>query len=287
VLYRMNKMSEPVEQSLTTAGIPYEVVGSWNFYDRKEARDCIAMMKLMANDRDMVSFHRIASLVSGMGNITIGKIEKKSAEKNISLMDACISIKNQSKSVSIKKACQQMHDRYNKKWDHSNPSQCLSSVVKDFGYNDYLYKQFGGKSSERWENVEQIVNACGEFKGQEDGLDQYLQRVALVTKSDKEVGDSKVSLMTMHAAKGLEFPIVFVIGVEDGILPHRQALVDDPINGLEEERRLCYVGLTRAKKALYVTWCRYRRRFGQFNVSTLKASRPSGFLKECGLVEDE
>ncbi len=287
VLYRVNKMSEPVEQSLATAGIPYEVVGSWNFYDRKEARDCIAMLKLIANDRDAISFHRVASMMKGMGNITIGKIEMKAAAENIPLLDAALIIKSESNSVSIKKGCQEIYDRYNQKWDFSNPAKCLSTVVDKLEYSDYLHKKYGGDAAERLENVEQIVGACGEFTGNENGLNQYLQQIALVTSADKKNEGGKVSLMSLHAAKGLEFPVVFMIGVEHGILPHQQAVVDDPVSGLEEERRLCYVGMTRAKKVLYVTWCRNRKKFGKFGAMSYKSTKSSEFLKECGLMRDE
>ena len=287
VLYRVNKMSEPIEQAMVNNGIPYDVIGAWNFYDRKEARDCLAMLKVIHNSKDGIAFHRIMSMLPGVGDVSIGRIEKIAADQNISMVDACKIMKNQSSSVAVKNGCDKMVSIFGKKWDVTKPASCLQRVVDSLGYRDHIYKKFSGKADERLDNVDQMRDACGEFEGQEDGLNMFLQRVSLVTSADKESKDNKASLMSLHAAKGLEFPIVFIIGLEEGILPHQQAVRDDPVEGMEEERRLCYVGLTRAKKLLYTSWCRNRRVFGGFGGMKLKRARPSSFLYECGLMRKD
>ena len=147
--------------------------------------------------------------------------------------------------------------------------------------------KFSDSATEREDNLGQLVDSAAEFNGQENGVSQYLQRISLVTNSDKEVEGDKIALMSLHAAKGLEFPIVFMIGVEHNILPHGKALADDPYSGLEEERRLCYVGMTRAKKVLFLTWCRNRRRYGKHGNITRNRSQPSQFLAEAGVIEDK
>jgi len=287
VLYRVNKMSEPIEQSMVNNGIPYEVIGSWNFFDRKEIRDCIAMLKFLSNPKDGIAFSRVCSLMKGLGNITVGKIEKLSSQKDISIPDACGEMAKNIKSIKIQKACYKINEVYKYNWDLSNPAECLKKLVHEFNYRNYLLDKFAGTATEREDNISQLIDSAGEFIDEDDGVSQYLQRISLVTKSDKEKEGNNMSLMSLHAAKGLEFPIVFVIGVEEDILPHKNAVLDDPYAGMEEERRLCYVGMTRAKKLLFTSWCRYRRRFGKHGNMSRNKSRASRFLVESGLATKE
>lgn len=286
VLYRVNKMSEPIETSMVSHGVPYEVIGAWNFYDRREVRDCLGMLKFLSNPKDGIAFHRVCSLVKGMGNVTIGKIENLAQNKNITIAQACKEMGKKAKSVNIINACNKIHSIYSHKWDKNSPAVCLKGLVDRLGYKQYLLNKFEGTATEREDNVDQLIDSAGEFTG-EDGTSRYLQQVSLVTNTDKEKGKNKVSLMSLHAAKGLEFPIVFMIGTEQGILPHEMALADDPYAGLEEERRLCYVGMTRAKDLLFMSWCKYRRRFGRHGAMTVNASKPSRFLIESGLIKEE
>jgi len=290
VLYRVNKMSEPIETSMVSHGVPYEVIGAWNFYDRKEVRDCLGMLKFLSNPKDGIAFHRVCSLIKGMGDITVGRIENMAHDRNITIPQACKEMASQAKSVSIRSACNKIHNMYNYDWDKTNPAACLKGLVEQSDYKKHLLSKFEGTATEREDNVDQLIDSAGEFRGP-NGISDYLQQVSLVTNTDKEdVDKNKVSLMSLHAAKGLEFPVVFMIGVEDGILPHAMALADDPYAGLEEERRLCYVGMTRAKQVLFMSWCKHRRRFGKHGAMTFKVSRPSNFLVESGLIrmkEDE
>ena len=285
VLYRVNKMSEPIEQSMVNNGVPYEVIGAWNFYDRREVRDCLAMLKLLSNQNDGISFHRVGSLIKGLGNVTIGKIENLAHEKHITIPQACKEMAKSVKSVNIMRACEKIHNIYAHKWDQTKPADCLKGLVDKFNYNNYLLNKFGSSATEREDNVEQLVDSAGEGKADDHSVSKYLQQIALITSTDKKEEGGKASLMSLHSAKGLEFPIVFLIGVEHDILPHVRAIGQDPYEGLEEERRLMYVGATRAKKLLYVTHCKSRRKFGKHGNMITHKCKPSRFLYEMGLLE--
>jgi len=151
-------------------------------------------------------------------------------------------------------------------------------------YENYLNTKFGNTANERKDNISQIVSSAGECNGEENGVSKYLQQVSLVTSTDKTDEENKMSLMSLHAAKGLEFPIVFMIGVEEDLLPHKNAISEDPYAGLEEERRLCYVGMTRAKKVLLLSCCQKRKRFGKNGSQTFNRCKPSRFLYESGVL---
>ena len=285
VLYRANRMSEPVEQAMVNNGIPYEVIGAWNFYDRKEVRDCLAMLKLLANPRDGIAFGRVCSFVKGMGSITVGRIENIAQEKNITIPQACKVMADKAKGINISRACEKLYNAYNDKWDHSNPSGCLKGLSDEFNYSQHLLDKFGDSSLERNDNVSQLIVSAGSCNGEENGVSKYLQQISLVTSVDKDKKDNKVTLMSFHAAKGLEFPIVFMIGVEEDVLPHKNAMADDPYAGLEEERRLAYVGMTRAKKVLLLSWCKQRRRFSKDGNANYNKCKPSRFLYESGIIK--
>jgi DNA helicase II / ATP-dependent DNA helicase PcrA len=286
VLYRVNKMSEALEQAFTSNGIPYEVIGGLDFYSRKEAKDCIAMLKFLVNRRDNIAFHRICSIIKGLGNITVGKIENIAVEKDIDLLEACREFISGTNSVKAKNACQSICDIYDLEYDLSQPYSCLKLLVSEFDFEQHLLNKFGEKAEDRIENVNQLTDAASAFNNQKRGVDRYLQQISLLTSNDKEADGKKVSLMTLHGAKGLEFPIVFMIGVEQNILPHGRA-ISESYDNICEERRLAYVGMTRAKKILYITWCRNRVKYNKYgNLFPIK-SMCSQFLKEAGLVGDE
>lgn len=285
ILYRINKMSEPMEQALTNKGIAYEVVGGRNFYDRREAKDCLAMIRLLVNKRDGVAFHRLCDILKGIGNVTVGKIEKISEEQNINIIDAMKVFLKTTNSVKITNVCRKLINIYSMKYDMSRPGFCLASIIKELDYERFLQRKYGEESFiDRRDNVRQVIEAASKFSGFADGLEKYLQQVSLMTNSDKEIEDDKVSLMTLHSAKGLEFPIVFMIGVETNILPHSRAVAENP-EGIEEERRLCYVGMTRAEKVLYITHCKTRIFFDAFGSMQQRKTYPSVFLREAGLIE--
>lgn len=285
VLYRMNKMSEPIEQSLVSRGISYEVIGARNFYDRREIKDCLSMARFLLNHRDGVAFHRLAKLVANLGNVTIGRIEKKALDQDISILEACRLEANNVRSTKTRLACKKICEIYDRDWDLSNPPLCFSELTKAFDYEDYIEKQFEKDGDERKDNIVQLRDSSGDFSGDDNGMARYMQQVSLVSSSDKESSEGKVSLMSLHAAKGLEFPIVFMIGVEEGILPHQKSINEDDFHGREEERRLCYVGMTRAKKVLYISFCKARKGYNKKGEMYRSKTKVSSFMQEAGLKE--
>lgn len=285
VLYRVNKMSEPIEQVLVNKGIPYEVIGNWNFYDRREVKDCLAMAKVLINPKDGIAFHRAAKLMDGLGDVTVGRIENAAEANGTTLIKECRDMSKTASSARVRNACARLCDIYEQGWDHSNPAQCFSTLISSFEYGDYIDRTFVKDAPERRENVQQVIESASDFTG-DGALSEYMQKVSLITSSDKETEDDKVALMSLHAAKGLEFPVVFIIGTEEEIIPHKNSIAENPFDGVEEERRLCYVGLTRAKKMLYVTYCVGRHKFTRYGSRTVRAY-PSRFLFEAGLLESE
>ena len=286
-IYRVNKLSQPLEQSLMNAGVNYKNVGSYNFFDRTECRDVLSALRLLVNKKDNVSFYRVAKLFSGMGNITVGKIEKKAEENEISLIDACLEFKKESNSAKVKDICQKIYDIYSQDRDFSNPAKCLSDIVEQLDYKNYLSNKYDGGAIERIENVEQLIDSCIEFSG-EGALFKYLQNVSLVNDKNKEdeEKDDYVSLLSIHSAKGLEFEVCFVVGFEQDIIPHNLAVNEDS-EGIYEERRLGYVAISRAKKILYITYCRNRKSFGAYGRTIYRKTKPSQFLYECGLIKEK
>jgi DNA helicase II / ATP-dependent DNA helicase PcrA len=287
VLYRANKMSEPIEQALVNNAIPYEVVGAWNFYDRKEIRDCLAMLKLLSNPRDGIAFGRICNFIEGLGNVTVGRIENIAQDRNITIPQACKIMGDKANSIKISRGCEKLSNIYNRTWDQSNPAACMSQLIHGLSYENYLQTKFDNTANERKDNISQIVSSAGECNGEENGVSKYLQQVSLVTNTENDKKEDKMPLMSLHSAKGLEFPIVFLIGVEENILPHKMAMADDPYEGLEEERRLAYVGLSRAKKVLFTSWCKRRRVFGKHGNMIYNKCKPSQFLYEAGLIKKD
>jgi DNA helicase II / ATP-dependent DNA helicase PcrA len=245
---------------------------------------CLSMAKVLVNPRDGVSFHRAAKLLPGLGDVTIGKIENIAAEKGINLFEACQEMAKLSKGLNVRNSCKKLYDIYNSGLDFSDPAFCMNELIDKFNYKDYMEEKFQKDLVERQDCVQQLIDASGIYNGENGGLSEYLQKISLVTSSDKDSEDDKVSLMSLHAAKGLEFKIVFLIGCEIDILPHRMALMDDPFEGAEEERRVFFVGISRAQKLLYVTYCNNRKRFTKFGMKDIP-SKPSPFLKECGLIK--
>ncbi|KKM06850.1 hypothetical protein LCGC14_1739880 [marine sediment metagenome] len=286
ILYRMNKMSEPLEKEMTLGGIPYEVIGGWNFYDRKEVKDTIAMLRFLMNRKDGVAFHRLCKLMPGVGDITIGKIEKRAKEKDINLVEASYQIGTEINSVKVRDACRKISSVYKSNFDFANPPKCIMTLVDKFGFRSYLKAKYPEDKNDRNDNVDQFIDASGIFVGEKNGIDKFLQQISLITSSDKEMKENKVSLMTLHSAKGLEYPIIFMVGVEQGILPHQRA-VDENLHGESEERRLCYVGMTRAKKLLYITWCNSRIGVGGKGFMRKRKATYSQFLIEAGLIKEE
>ena len=292
VLYRLNKLSLEMQMSLSNRQIPFCVIGGQNFFDRKEIKDILAMLRFASNKKDVLSFHRVAKLFKGLGDVGIGMIENKSREENKSILEICKNIKNYTKRDSLIKAAEKMNDVFDVDFSGEKPSDALSYLVKKMDYFNHLMltEKNAGEAKERTEHIVELIANASEDSKKNETIDSYLQNISLISSADSENEENSVVLMTMHACKGLEFPIVFMIGVEGKILPHEWPLAEAKVKGqqaldeaIEEERRIAFVGMTRSKKHLTMTYNRTRAvrdRYG--NLVFANSGGPSRFLSEAG-----
>jgi len=301
VLYRTNAMSRILEEAFVRQGIPYRVVGAFKFYDRKEIKDIISYLKFINNPQDTLSLERIINTPKrGIGDATLDKIRQVAERMSISFFDALnnlalVGISGRAESA-IRKFTSLMNYFISIK-NQIKVSELINEILEKTGYLEELQREGSPEADARIENLKELYSSAVEFEqtSEEKTLEAYLERISLVSDQDTIEGKTSVTLMTLHAAKGLEFPVVFIAGMEDGIFPHFSALEDD--DEMEEERRLCYVGITRAKEILYLTCAKQRLIFGRtsFNpVSSFideipedlledlsrKTSKPSRFIYE-------
>lgn len=288
VLYRTNAQSRTIEEALLKSNIPYTMVGGTKFYSRKEIRDVISYLNLIANPADNISFERVVNEPKrGVGPGTLEKIRNFAYEQNMSLLDASANIML---SPIKGKVAQGVYDFANMilnlrdQLDGLSITEAVEAVLDKSGYLDALSMQQTLESQARIENIEEFMSVTKNFDetntdGTEDeaGIDRlgrFLNDLALIADTDDgDVEAAEVTLMTLHAAKGLEFPVVFLIGMEEGVFPLSRAS-EEP-DELEEERRLAYVGITRAEEILFLTNANTRTLFGKTNYN-----RPSRFLRE-------
>ena len=288
VLYRTNAQSRTIEEALLKSNIPYTMVGGTKFYSRKEIRDAISYLNLIANPADNISFERVVNEPKrGVGPGTLEKIRNFAYEQNMSLLDASANIML---SPVKGKAAQGVYDFANMilnlrdQLDGLSITEAVETVLDKSGYLDALSMQQTLESQARIENIEEFMSVTKNFDetntdGTEDesGIDRlgrFLNDLALIADTDDgDMEAAEVTLMTLHAAKGLEFPVVFLIGMEEGVFPLSRAS-EDP-EELEEERRLAYVGITRAEEILFLTNANTRTLFGKTSYN-----RPSRFLRE-------
>ena len=288
VLYRTNAQSRTIEEALLKSNIPYTMVGGTKFYSRKEIRDVISYLNLIANPADNISFERVVNEPKrGVGPGTLEKIRTFAYEQNMSLLDASANIML---SPIKGKAAQGVYDFANMilnlrdQLDGLSITEAVETVLDKSGYLDALSMQQTLESQARIENIEEFMSVTKNFDetntdGTEDetGIDRlgrFLNDLALIADTDDgDMEAAEVTLMTLHAAKGLEFPVVFLIGMEEGVFPLSRAS-EDP-EELEEERRLAYVGITRAEEILFLTNANTRTLFGKTSYN-----RPSRFLRE-------
>jgi DNA helicase-2/ATP-dependent DNA helicase PcrA len=293
VLYRTNAQSRVFEESLRRAGLPYNIVGGFSFYERAEVRDIIAYLKLALNPHDSIALQRVINTPTrGLGKQTLDEIARRAKDYAVSHWET-ISIMTDKgeglspRAVSALKNFQQIITELVRVTTNTAESDTpVSDVVKaailDTGYANSLKAENSDEAEARLENLQELVNAAVDYDEQEqDGLRDFIDHAALVSDADQYKRDAPVTLMTMHSAKGLEFPLVFIVGMEDGLFPHARAATDPA--ELEEERRLCYVAITRAERFLYVTHAMKRRVYGEE-----MAAEPSQFLNEMplDLMED-
>lgn len=280
VLYRTNAMSRVLEEAFVTMSVPYKVVGGLKFYDRKEVKDMLAYLRVINNPLDNISVERIINTPKrGIGNASIDKAKQYAADNDISLYSALLDI---DKIDGINKKAQNSIDKfislmnyYILNRDNIKVSDIINEIMEKTGYIKELEEENTPESMGRIENLKELYSAAVEFeeKAEDKSLAAFLERVALVSDQDELDNAGGVTLMTIHTAKGLEFPVVFIAGMEEGIFPHYSAQED--MEELEEERRLCYVGITRAKEELYLTCAKERMMFGR-----TAANPVSSFIEE-------
>jgi DNA helicase-2/ATP-dependent DNA helicase PcrA len=268
ILYRINAQSRPFEDVLIRNNIPYNIVGGFKFYDRQEIKDAIAYLRIIANPSDTVSLLRIInSPRRGIGKTTIDNLLKASQELGVPLWEiisdeTSVNTLAGRAAKSVNKLAKILQTLQEKITDLS-ASEILDQIMETSGYIDELKQQGTEEADTRIENIQELYSAVVQFQeeNEETNLQEFLASASLASDLDNlQEGQEKVSLMTLHSAKGLEFPIVFLVGLEQGIFPHNRSL-NDPI-ALEEERRLCYVGVTRAKEQLFLTYAKERYVWG-------------------------
>jgi DNA helicase-2/ATP-dependent DNA helicase PcrA len=281
VFYRINAQSRAIEDELVRNQIPYTVVGGMKFYERKEVKDVLAYLKVIANPSDAVSLRRIINVPArGIGEKTIEKIETFSREKGLPLYAGLKQALTEDwlPSGARSKISPFVHVMEELQTDARTipVGQLTLTLLSRTGYLDRLREEGTDDAVSRAENVEELVNVIMEFeKGEEEAsLGTFLDKVSLVSDIDLyEDKGNRVSLMTLHCAKGLEFPVVLIVGMEEGLLPHARR--GEEIEDMEEERRLCYVGITRAREKLFLTRAERRTTFG-----VGRANLASRFLDE-------
>ncbi len=280
IFYRTNAQSRVLETCLLREGIPYSIVGSVEFFKRKEIKDVLSYLKLCSNPDDDLSFERIVNVPKrGIGPTTINRLKAWTALHNTNFLEAISRVQDIPEiKAKSSKAVKDFWDVVSglHKLSTYPVMEFVKQVIDKIGYVDYLVGSYESDSDERLENIEELVNAASEYDdtNPEGSLQGFLEEVALISDLDKwDDKTDTVTMMTLHAAKGLEFPIVFVAGLEEGLLPHSQSMDSD--DDVEEERRLCYVGITRAQKELFLVHTRYRAKYGQRS-----ACIPSRFLSE-------
>lgn len=281
VLYRTNAQSRVIEEAFMSHGIPYRIIGGFKFYDRKEVKDVIAYLRLIQNPDEDVSLKRIINIPKrGIGNTTLEAIQNYARENDDSMFGALLSI--DSIAGVSKKALANINDFVKlisglmAAAEIKKPSEVLKELLDKSGYLDSLQKEGDEDSLTRAENIKELLSATLEFesKNPEANLQQFLEQMALMSDIDNlETEAEAVVLMTLHSAKGLEFPVVFMSGMEEGVFPSQRSYFEE--HQMEEERRLMYVGITRAREALYLTAAFERTIFGSTTYNIV-----SQFIKE-------
>lgn len=276
VLYRTNAQSYTLERAFLQMRVPYQIVGGVRFYDRKEIKDIVAYLRLLYQPNDRMSFSRIANVPArGVGATSLEKFLDWQSNQSLDIITALNRVENA--GVVSGRAKQSMARLghilldLSTKIEDTSPSELIDMVIKLTGYRDYILDGTP-QAEDREENLGALISDAQAFTA----LPDFLEEVALMSSVDSATDEAKVTLMTLHAAKGLEFPVVFMVGMEEGILPHVRVFESGP-SELEEERRLCYVGMTRAREELHLSYAYSRTSFGQRNYNPI-----SRFIADMG-----
>ena len=281
ILYRTNVQSRTIEEIFLKKSIPYKIVGGLRFYDRKEIKDIIAYLKLIQNPVDDISLKRIINVPKrGIGNATLEKVEEYANEAGESIYSVLLNIdsipKLSTRAKNNLKSFMDMINKFMAMKEIKGLKELIEEVVYGIGYIKELEEEASIESQTRLDNIKEFISVAIDFevKNPEGTLEDFLATVSLLSDVDKteDVANS-VTLLTVHAAKGLEFPVVFMVGMEEGLFPISRALDDE--TELEEERRLCYVAITRAEKLLFITSAKLRTIYGNTNYTL-----PSRFIDE-------
>ncbi|MCF8566131.1 UvrD-helicase domain-containing protein [Alicyclobacillus tolerans] len=295
VLYRANAQSRAIEEALMGQAIPYTIVGGLTFYDRREIKDILAYLRVLTNPKDEISLLRIINTPKrGLGEQAVAKLLEYSHQEGMTLLEALGCGKEAQLPDKTAESAKHFHEVMQELilWMEGMPvSEYLAEVLHATGYREMYAKSTKKDDEQRLENIDELFSVTKSFDKRRKGtVFEFLAEVSLLSDVDKEKGkpDNAVRLMTLHASKGLEFPLVFLIGMEEGVFPHSRSMDDE--SGIEEERNLCYVGITRAQNHLHLTYCTERTLFGQVQVrdpSRFLAELPASLVRRMNLTNDE
>lgn len=294
ILYRTNVQSRAIEEGFMKSGVPYTMVGGLKFYDRKEIRDLIAYLHVIYNPLDTLSLLRIINVPKrGLGGTSIARLNEYAETHGVSLFDVISSPDALAEIPGMTARARKPLEAFSVmmfdllgQLDAVPLSEFIEKVLDATGYIHALESEDKPENQSRIENLKEFIGVAKDFENTNETstLEDFLNHIALISDiDDTDFADERVTLMTLHSAKGLEFPVVFMAGMEEGLFPHSRTLMDD--EELEEERRTCYVGITRAQKKLYMTYARQRMIFG--NITSFPPSRflseiPAAYLEEAG-----
>ncbi|WP_018923587.1 DNA helicase PcrA [Salsuginibacillus kocurii] len=282
ILYRTNAQSRVIEEMFVKSNISYQMIGGTKFYDRKEIKDILAYLRIVANPADDISLARIINVPKrSIGATTVDKVAAYASQQDVTLFEAVqeadqigVSARAQKQMLSFSEQL----SHWIQMQDYLSVTELLEELLDKTGYRDMLKEDRSLESMSRLENIEELMSVAQEFEkhNEDKSLIAFLTDLALVSdlnQTEEEEGKEAVTMMTLHAAKGLEFPVVFLVGMEEGIFPHSRSLFD--VEEMEEERRLAYVGITRAEQELHLTRANMRRLYGR-----TQTNAPSRFIDE-------
>ena len=275
ILYRNNYQSRAFETLFQNIGIPYRIVGSLRFYEREEIKDVLAWLHILLNPRDEVSFFRILNKPSrGLGKKTVEKILKQDTVDLIEATRITIETSTKKTAAGLEEFIK-LYNAFSNAIATKNLSKTIEIIYQKSGLYDYYREKDSANSTAKIQNLYEMVNAASAYPQGREAAGNFLDNITLGGREEDDDDQGKVTLITIHNTKGLEFDRVIITGLEDGLFPHLASSLDDTEGDIEEERRLFYVAITRARKELYLTSCHYRRVFGDY-----RDRFPSRFLSE-------